>query len=492
MKNPATSHLVLTLVFCAGLARAGAAGQPAGTPLYVADWPATHARCRPVPLASVKAEGFLGRRIQNNIGSLLEGLKGDLVRRFEARAAGQEPPPETNRLAADSDVFKWLEGAAYMFALTGHADVGREMERMAGLIIACQKEDGYLNTQVPPQVRFDTRVDHDLYSAGHFFEAAAAHYRATGKRDILDAARCWADYLIAEYNKGNPYYQIVARREHSEYELGLLRLYRATGEKKYLDFSIALTRLIPTGTHLIEDRHAVRTNYLLAAYADLFLETGQDEFRRDLPSLWEEVVNTRSYVTGGVSVHERYSREPHYLPQITEHPRRDISETCTSIALMMYAWRLHSMRPESPIFDQIETILYNHYLGALSLDNLATFYYNPLRLVKDYPDKTDHDGPLYHRLRLPALHSTSCCVPNEWHFFGALSEYLFSYDEDGVYVNLYTSSRIRHRLPNGAEANFTVETGYPHEGRIRLRMEMRNPRGTRCGCGSRAGAQPLA
>jgi hypothetical protein len=445
---------------------------------FAADWPAGHAICRPVPLNCVEARGFLGRRIKANVRSILEGLKSPIPRGFEARAAGREPGPETRRLAADSDLYKWLEGAAYVAAATGDKDIRHVLDRIVGLVLACQKPDGYINTQVPPNVRFDPRINHDLYTAGHFFEAAVAHYRSTGDRRLLDAAARWADYLLVEYTSGNPYFANVARREHSEYELGLLRLGRATGNPKYIDFAARLAKLIPVGPPLFEGEyagrgHAVRINYLLTGYADLYLETGRNEFKGNLESLWDEILNTRSYVTGGVSVIERYPVKPYELPQSMDHPSRDIAETCTSVSLAMFAWRLHGMSADSHYFDQIETILYNHYLGGVSLDHLGTFYYNPLRLTGEAKGKTDHGGPAGHRTRLPAIHSTSCCISNEWRFFGALSEYLYSYDDRGLYVNLYTSSRVM--LPGRSGTAVVVETNYPHTGDVLLRVEGRAP-----------------
>src|SRR5512146_2622385 len=123
-------------------------------PFYADDWPKEPARCRPVPLVAVKPGGFLGQRINANRRSLMEGLKSPIPRRFEARVAGREPGPETNRLASDSDLYKWMEGAAYMLALTRDVELERELERIAGLVIQCQQPDGYINTQVPPNVRF--------------------------------------------------------------------------------------------------------------------------------------------------------------------------------------------------------------------------------------------------------------------------------------------------------------------------------------------------
>ncbi|MCP5120497.1 MAG: hypothetical protein GY953_57620, partial [bacterium] len=159
-----------------------------GAAVYAADWPPANASCRPVPLRSVSPKGFLGRRIELNTPSLLKGLQSPIPRRFEALADGQKPGPETDRLAADSDLYKWMEGAAYMVALTRDPRLAKELERIGSLVVAQQHDDGYINTQVPPNSRFDPRINRDLDNAGHFFEAATAHFRATGRRNLLDAA----------------------------------------------------------------------------------------------------------------------------------------------------------------------------------------------------------------------------------------------------------------------------------------------------------------
>ena len=471
----------LCAILLAGAAAAAATPPAPEDEVYAADWRAVHARCRPVPLTHVHPAGFLGRHIDLNRRSILKGLDSPVPRRFEARAEAREPGPETNRLAADSDLYKWIESAAYMVAATGDKEIERQLDRIAALVVASQKPDGYINTQVPPNIRFDPKVSHELYTAGHFFEAAAARFRATGKRDLLDAAARWADYLIAEQKRGNPYFQTVAEKEHSEYELGFLRLYRATAKKEYLEFAQSLARLIPVGPDLFSGAyaaraHAVRVNYLLSGYADLYLETGRDEFRRSLAGVWEDIVPARSYVTGGVSVHERY-RAPYDLPQVTDHEFRDISETCTSISLMMFAWRMHAITGDTRYFDQLETILYNHFLGGVSLDHLGTFYYNPLRMLGETKGKTDHGGSPTRRTVLPAIHSTSCCITNEWRFFGALAEYLFSYDDAGLYVNLYTAGKVKHVLPDGAAVDLSIDTDYPFGGGVVLRAG--NPKPSR-------------
>jgi len=204
------------------------------------DWPAKIAKVQPVPIHNTQVSGYLGKRIDRNLESLMLGLESPIPEGFEAAATGAEPPKY--RLAADSDLYKWLEGACYVFIRTGDKALRTEIDRITDLIIKVQDDDGYINAQVNQKKRWDPKVKHDLYIAGHLYEAATAHYRATNETRLLDAASRWADYQIREYEKGNEYFKTTALREHSEYELGLLRLYRATGNKRYLEFSETLTK----------------------------------------------------------------------------------------------------------------------------------------------------------------------------------------------------------------------------------------------------------
>jgi len=177
------------------------------------------------------------------------------------------------------------------------------------------------------------------------------------------------------------------------------------------------------------------------------------------------------YVTGGIGYSERIPDKPYDLPQCLEdNLHRDIAETCASVAMMMFSWRLHAITGESRFFDVIENILYNHYLGAISMDHLGNFYYNPLRRVGDLTGHTDHHGDPVRRTRLPEIHSTTCCLPNAWRFFGQLPEYVFSVKDNGVAVNLYTDAVARHCLPDGTKLTIEMHTLYPHEGKIKLRI----------------------
>jgi DUF1680 family protein len=445
---------------------------------YATDWPADHATSQPVPLTAIDARGYLGRYVEQNLASVLAALDSALPKGFESVAAGVPAPPETDRLAADSDLYKWLEGACYVYTRTPDATLRTEIDRIAGLILAVQRPDGYINTQVPPYERFDPSIRHELYMAGHFCEAAIAHHHATESSDLVDAARRWVDYLLAEHEAGNPYYTTSAMWEHSEYELAFLRLARLTGETKYLDFAITLAlELCHVGPKVADIRdggalHAVRVGYLLAGMADLYLETGRADLAEHLEALWDELVETRMYITGGMASHgEHISKLPFDLPHTQKDPDRTMGETCSSIALILFGWRIHAMTGRCDCFDTIETILYNHLLGSLSLDGLGCFYYNPLRVVGDQTMRTDHwHTPATTRCMLPELNKTSCCMPNFWRFLGALPEYLFSADEAGVFVNLYTESTLDHTLPDGRTVKLDIDTRYPHDGAIAIRF----------------------
>lgn len=440
------------------------------------DWPEKNSKVQPVPITNTEVAGYLGKRIDRNLESLILGLESPIPKGFESAVAGTEPPEY--RLAADSDLYKWLEGACYVFKRTGDKALRNEIDRITDLIIEVQDEDGYINAQVNQKKRWDPKVKHDLYIAGHLYEAAVAHYRVTNETRLLEAASKWADYQIKEYNNGNKYYQTTALHEHSEYELGLLRLSRATGNKDYLEFSKILTKELcnvegPTMAQVTAGggQHAVRVGYLLAGMADLYLESGNEELIKHLKGLWDYINNTSTYVTGAVGSHgEEYSKVPYDLPhERKDHDSRHLAETCASVAHIMFSWRMHAIDPQSKYFDAIEKTLYNHYLGAIALNGKGSFYYNPMRVVGDLSNKSDHGFvPMCARCMLPEVNRTTCCMTNCWRFMGALPEYLYSYDDNGIFINLYTSSKISHLLNDGRKIDLSVETEYPFKGKVKI------------------------
>jgi len=458
-------------------------GQTAGP--CVGNWNVARVEWMPLGLRSVRLDGFLGRHVDaNNRLSLLQGLESPMPRAFDALAAGQTPPPETRRLATDSDFYKWLEGACYALAYEPSLnELAQAVERYAGIFIRLQEPDGFLGTRLSPAEPFDRRVRHDLYCAGHFVEAAVAHYHATGRRDLLEAAMRFVDFYYRAWKDKHPYFEIVGTQEHAEIEVALARLYRATGEPRFLEFGEAITRMAHLAGTLAEVRagdgslHAVRLCYLLTGATELSMESGKEDLFQYVPKLWEEIITTRMYVTGGIGWNERVPVTPYDLPHtLVGNSHRDIAETCASVSLMMLSWRLHALNGDPRCYDAIETILYNHYLGAISQDHLAVFYYNPLRRVGDLTGKTDHSADPVQRRRLPQIHSTACCLPNAWRFFGQLPEYVFSRKADELRVNLYTDARTSYELGDGTAVAVEVATEYPHDGRVKVKVQPARPR----------------
>lgn len=446
----------------------------------VGNWPATRAAACPISLRDVRLAGFLGRHVNASNDSLLAGLESPLAKAIEARAAGTIPPPETKRLATDSDFYKWLEAACYALAYDpSRADLRVKINESADDLVRIQEPSGYIGTNLSPAAPFDEKTRHDLYVAGHFFEAAVAHFEATGDRRLLDAAVRFADFYLDAFNKGHPYFKLIGQ-EHPEIELALVRLSRASGQPRFLQFASDLTRKAILGPKLSDSRagagrlHAVRMGYQLTGAAEIALQTGDPRFKDPMMALWKEIIDTRMYVTGGIGYLEIIPDQPYDLPQTLDNPSRDIAETCASVALMMLSWRVHGLTGDSHPYDVIERILYNHFLGALSPDHKANFYYNPLRRVGDLQGKTDHGGSPTHRTRLPAIHSTACCLPNAWRFCAQLPEYVFTTAPKRVFVNLYTDASAKIRI-EGADVHLVMKTRYPHDGRVEVTIELSQP-----------------
>ncbi|NLV74277.1 MAG: hypothetical protein GXY52_06305 [Chloroflexi bacterium] len=430
----------------------------------VANWSRQRALCWPVGLRDVQAGGFLGERIVRNCQhSLPLGFASPVAEPF-ARLNHNEPLlPQHLRFIQDSDLYKLLESASYALSASHDGELAAAIE--CNLQEILQREQPGGGFVLPPRSVFDTNAYHELYAAGHFIEMACAHHAATGKTHALQAACRWADMLIRERDAGNPYFTEVGTRDHPEIELALVRLYRATGEKRYLDFSAWVAqqaRLVaPIGDiHAGAGKtHAVRVGYLMCGYAELYLETGDARFLEPLKPIWDDICASRLYLTGGVGMNEAIPPQAYNLPQ-----HGAVAETCASIALMMFALRAQSLWDDPATFDTVETILYNHFFGALNAEQDAVFYYNPIRQTGEGYSQNAGKSP-YERVRLPDLHTCSCCFPNVWRFLADLPEYLLATDGNTITLNLYSDLRACVQLADG-DVELEVVTGYPYDGRI--------------------------
>jgi len=375
---------------------------------------------------------------------------------------------------SDSDVFKWLEAASW--ALAGGAAGGALtalVDTAVAEIAAAQQPDGYLNTyfmfeRAPERwatVGLGFNNMHELYCAGHLFQAAVAHVRATGSRALLDVAARLADHVCDTFGPGES--QRHGTDGHPEIEMALAELFRATGERRFLnqaryfiDVRIGMGRMneavypmLPVREYARMEGHAVCGVYLAAGMTDLYAETGDATLLKALDGLWDNMTGAQMYVTGGIG--PRWDNEA--FGADFELPARAYAETCASIGSVMWNARLLTLRPDARLADLIERTLYNGVLSGLSLGGDEYFYQNPLA----------DDG----RHRRQAWFGCACCPPNVARLLAQLPGYFYSVAPRAVYAHLYAAGRAELALPDGPTVSLTQATDYPWAGHVRVTVE---------------------
>lgn len=389
---------------------------------------------------------------------------------------GEEPKPH---VFWDSDVAKWMEGAAY--ALSKHPDPVLE-ERVDALVEKIRKnqgEDGYFNiyfTVVEPELRWKKRSRHELYCAGHLMEAAVAYAEATGKTDFLTCMEKYADYIRRVFveEKSAAFYT----PGHEEIELALIRLFRYTGKKKYLELAAHFInergRHPEENPHFAYDQshlpvreqreavgHAVRAMYLYTAMAYLAAETGDESLICACKALWKDTVLRKMYVTGGIGstrVGEAFTK-PYDLPNDTAY-----AETCAAIGLLFFSQAMLELEPKGEYADLVERTLYNGILSGLSHDGQSFFYENPLEITGlDHLEgwlstvsKKEKRYPITQRV---ACFECSCCPPNLNRLLASLGNCVYGLEEDTLYIHQFVSSNLS---VDGIRCK--METVYPENG----------------------------
>jgi DUF1680 family protein len=399
----------------------------------------------------------------------------------------------------DSDVAKWIEAASYSLATHPDADLDAQVDEVIALLAAAQQPDGYLNTYftvVKPGERWtDLRDAHELYCAGHLIEAGVAHFQATGKRSLLDVVCRYADHIDTVF--GRDAGQKRGYCGHEEIELALIKLYRVTGETRYLRlakyfidergrqpyyFDLEAASRGTPGYH--EDHrshgslrasreynqahlpvreqhevvgHAVRAMYLYSAMADLAGETGDESLRVACRRLWDHLCAKRLYVTGGngsAAQNEGFTAD-YDLPNESAY-----AETCAAIGLVFWAHRMAQLEGDGRYADVLERALYNGVLSGVSLDGTRFFYENPLASRGDVTRKE--------------WFGVACCPPNVARLLASLGQYIYSIDESGVAVHLYIQGSAQVTL-QGQPVTLRQETGYPWDGKVKLRVSPSQP-----------------
>jgi DUF1680 family protein len=432
-----------------------------------------YARLKPVGVREVQLTGgLLCERFQTNIAA---GIPAGWRQLWESYTipnfyvvSGRRPGEVQGPRYIDSDGYKWLEGACWAYAHTQDETLKAWIDEFVDVIEAAQEEDGYVNTHFMGQrksLRFtDLNHAHEIYCFGHLTQAAIAHHRVTGEDKLLNVARRFADLLYRLFGPEGRW----GTCGHPEAEMALVELYRETGERRYLelasrmidargrkppvlDGSIYLLDHAPFREQREAVGHAVRALYLYAGATDLYMETGEPALLETLHALWEDVFTRKAYVTGGLGA--RYEGEAfglaYELPNL-----RAYAETCAAIAGFMWNWRMLQVEAQARYADWMEIALYNGILSGVSLDGTRYFYMNPLESRGGYE-------------RSPWF-GCACCPPNVHRTLASLPGYLYSLDEQTVYVHFYADSQLDTRLPNGQPVQIRVQTDYPWSGDILL------------------------
>jgi DUF1680 family protein len=441
------------------------------------------ARLRPVPLDAVAIEdAFWAPRMRTNRESTLPSQYRLLweTGRIDnlLRAAGMRDGEFQGRFFNDSDVYKWLEAASWAVAANRDADTELEamIDEAISAIEAAQRPDGYLNSYFSRE-RADLRWTdfdlHEMYCAGHLFQAAVAHHRATRSTRLLEVATRFADHIDATF--GPEQGKRVGTDGHPEIELALVELARETGERRYIDLARFLVDVRGRGVlgdaygrfgpEYHQDHqpfrelgeivgHAVRAVYLNAGVADLFAETGEPALQAALHRLWQSMTARKMYVSGGIG--SRYEGESfgedYELPNALAY-----TETCAAIGSMMWNWRMLSIEGEARYTDLLERTLYNAMLPGVSLDGETYFYQNPLA------DEGSH--------RRQAWFGTACCPPNVARTLASLPGYVYSVSDEGIWVHLYAAGTARIPVDGGRFVALRQETRYPWDGEIAIEVD---------------------
>ena len=440
-----------------------------------------HVRLRPLPLDAVDlADDFWEprRRINREITLPSQYMHLEATGRLDnfRRASGKIGGEYQGIYFNDSDVYKWLEAAAWTLAEGSDPELERMVDTAITEVEDAQRPDGYLNTYFTFERATKRWTDfdlHEMYCAGHLFQAAVAHFRATGSERLLDVATRFADHICDTFGPEEDKRHAVDG--HEEVEMALVELFRVTGERRYLEgaqyfIDVRGHGLLgrPYGQHEpsysqdhepLRDQtevvgHAVRALYLYAGVSDVYAETGESDLLRALERLWQNMTTRRMYVSGGLG--SRYEGEA--FGKDFELPNeRAYTETCAAIGSVMWNWRMLVLGGEARYADLIEHTFYNAVLPGLSLDGQHYFYQNPLA----------DDGT---HLRQPWF-GCACCPPNVARLLASLPGYFYSTSEGAVWVHLYAEGAAAVELDGNRTINLRQRTRYPWDGRVEFNVE---------------------
>ena len=436
---------------------------------------------QPVPFTAVRVEDeFWAPRINTNRTVTIPfafqkceetGRVDNFVR---AAAALRGEPHDTTPPGYpfdDTDVYKVIEGASYTLSVQYDAKLDAYVDSLIVKIAAAQEPDGYLYTArtIDPEHPHkwsgkerwvqEEVLSHELYNLGHLYEASVAHYQATGKQSFLNISLKSAELLCNTFGpdkrKIYPGHQIV--------EMGLVKLYRVTGDERYLDLAkFFLDSRGPGGRaynqanlRVVDQReavgHAVRATYMYSGMADVAAMTGDGAYVTAIDAIWENVASEKLYLTGGIGARkegEAFGAD-FELPNLTAY-----NETCAAVGNDFWNHRLFLLHADAKYIDVMERTLYNGLISGVSLDGKLFFYPNPLESVGDYQ-------------RSPWF-GVACCPGNITRFMASVPGYIYAHRGDTLYVNLFAAGTAKIKMAGGRSVKMIQETRYPWDGDVRM------------------------
>jgi DUF1680 family protein len=383
-----------------------------------------------------------------------------------------------------------LEAVAWEMGKEPDKELSSMTDQVISLIATAQRPNGYINSYVQtresPEPWIDLDNGHELYCAGHLFQAAVAFQRALGDHRLLNIACRFADYICSVFGPDKRHRACG----HPEVEMALVELYRVTNEPRYLD--LAKFFIDQRGQNMMKGHrsygpeyyqdhvpvrqvkeaagHSVRQLYLASGVTDLYLETGEQVLLDAMLRLSKDITETKLYITGGLgsrSDGEAFG-DPYELPA-----DQGYCETCAGVASLMWNWRMLLTSGEGRYADQMERVLYNNILASPDLDGRHYFYINPLMLREAKNLRLSTDLPpseISFLKKRPEWHDCACCPPNVMRLFSSFTHYLSTHDAKGIQIHHYASADISCDLPSEQRVKLNMITEYPWQGLIRLKV----------------------
>ncbi len=372
----------------------------------------------------------------------------------------------------DSDIYKIIEGTSYSLQTFPDKNLELYMDTLIGYIALAQEPDGYLytNRTIDPEqthewagkerwVNDPKNSSHELYNLGHLYEAAAAHYLATGKKNLLDIALKSANLIDKEFGPG----KLAYYPGHQVTEMGLVKLFRVTGDERFLNLAKYFLDIRKGGdeynqAHLPvfeQDKivgHAVRATYMYSGMADVAAMTGDDAYSKPLVKIWDDLISTKYYITGGIgsSGSNEGFGEPYDLPNMMAY-----CETCASIGLVFWNHRMFLLTGDKKYYDVLERTLYNGFLSGVSLSGDHFFYPNVLESRGQHA-RSEWFG-------------CACCPSNVCRFLPSIPGYIYAVKGNELYTNLYMSNISKIRIDD-IDSEIEQVTDYPLSGKINIKL----------------------